>query len=275
MDDEYAYIEGRVNYYNGLKAGTPLGPLAKRIGDLDRREASDVYYFDAVEYLVYFDCDKMANTLFGDVNYSPDFPSIVKSRPVGDSRNSVLLKLNKVRHFNFVNDRRDFSSKKDQLIGRGFLSEGKTLRVSFLERHFGNPLCDVGHVNDFRGNQWRVGYASVYEQLAYKFILCWEGNDVASNLKYVMSSSSLAVATKPKFETWFMEGQLVGGVHYVEIKDDFSDLDEKIIYYSTHIDEAEKIIENANSFTRQFQDRRREDLISLLVLDKYFRNTIE
>ena len=39
----------------------------------------------------------------------------------------------------------------------------------------------------------------------HKFILCIEGNDVASNLKWVMSSNSVAVMPKPKFESWFME----------------------------------------------------------------------
>ena len=50
---------------------------------------------------------------------------------------------------------------------------------------------------------------TINEQLHYKFILCSEGNDVASNLKWVMSSNSIAVMPKPKFETWFMEGILV------------------------------------------------------------------
>jgi hypothetical protein len=85
-----------------------------------------------------------------------------------------------------------------------------------------------------------------------------------------MSSNSLAVTTKPKYETWFMGGTLIGGIHYVEIKDD---LDEKINYYSTHIKEAEKIIQNTNTYIKQFQNKKREDLISILVLEKYFKQT--
>ena len=37
---------------------------------------------------------------------------------------------------------------------------------------------------------------------------------------------------KPKYETWFMEGKLKDGSHYIEVKDDYSDLEEKIKYYS-------------------------------------------
>ena len=98
-----------------------------------------------------------------------------------------------------------------------------------------------------------------------------EGNDVASNLKWVMSSNSLAVMTRPTCETWFMEGTLVAGYHYVEVKEDFSDLPEKLQYYIKHPEQAEDIIRHAHEYVRQFQDKERENLISLMVLDKYFR----
>ena len=38
---------------------------------------------------------------------------------------------------------------------------------------------------------------SIDYHLKHKFILCIEGNDVASNLKWVMSSNSVAVMPKP------------------------------------------------------------------------------
>ena len=88
-----------------------------------------------------------------------------------------------------------------------------------------------------------------------------------------MSSNSIAIIPRPKYESWFMEGPLQGGVHYIEIKDDYSDLEEKIRYYSTHPEEAKAIIRNAQAFVDQFRDKEREELISLLVLEKYFRHT--
>jgi hypothetical protein len=114
---------------------------------------------------------------------------------------------------------------------------------------------------------------TVDEHLDYKFILCLEGNDVASNLKWVMSSNSLSVMPKPKYETWFMEGTLIPNFHYVLIKDDYSDLEERLVYYSEHTDEALKIIENAHQYISQFKNKKQEDLISLLVIKKYFVNT--
>ena len=85
-----------------------------------------------------------------------------------------------------------------------------------------------------------------------------------------MSSNSICVMPKPKYETWFMEGKLEAGVHYVEVNDDFSNAEEKINYYSKHTEEALHIIKNANAYVDQFKDSKREKLISLLVLDKYF-----
>ena len=41
--------------------------------------------------------------------------------------------------------------------------------------------------------KWIKNRMTINEQLQYKFILCFEGNDVASNLKWVMSSNSIAI----------------------------------------------------------------------------------
>ena len=100
-----------------------------------------------------------------------------------------------------------------------------------------------------------------------------EGNDVASNLKWVMSSNSVAVMPRPVYETWFMEGRLIPNFHYIEIKPDYSDLIERIEYYNNHIDEVKAIIKNANEYVRQFRNKKQEDLISLLVMKKYFEET--
>lgn len=100
-----------------------------------------------------------------------------------------------------------------------------------------------------------------------------EGNDVASNLKWVMSSNSIAVMTRPTCETWFMEVKLIPDYHYIEIKDDLSNLEEKLTYYINHPAEAELIIRHAHEYVAQFFDTERERLISLLVMDKYFQMT--
>ena len=67
-----------------------------------------------------------------------------------------------------------------------------------------------------------------------------------------------------------MEGRLIPNYHYIEVKPDFSDLLERMDYYSAHPEEAEAIIKHAHEYVDQFRNSRRERLISLLVLKKYF-----
>ena len=119
--------------------------------------------------------------------------------------------------------------------------------------------------------EWHAQKMTIEEHLDYKFIMSLEGNDVASNLKWVMSSNSIAVMPKPTCETWFMEGTLIPNYHYIEIKPDFSDLIEKLEYYIAHPDEAEEIIRHAHEYVDKFLNRRRERIISWLVMDRYFR----
>jgi spore maturation protein CgeB len=57
-----------------------------------------------------------------------------------------------------------------------------------------------------------------------------------------MSSNSIAVMTRPTCETWFMEGKLIPDYHYIEIKNDFSDFEEKLTYYINHPEKAQQII---------------------------------
>jgi spore maturation protein CgeB len=66
-----------------------------------------------------------------------------------------------------------------------------------------------------------------------------------------------------------MEGTLVPNYHYIEVKPDFSDLEERLTFYIEHPDEAEAIIRHAHEYVAQFQDKGRERLISLLVMKKY------
>ncbi len=160
------------------------------------------------------------------------------------------------------------------LVFRGKIHNTTPHRAQFLEKYYDHPMCDIGKVNDKLLNaKWNVDRMTIDEQLEYKFILCLEGIDVASNLKWVMSSNSLAVMPKPKFETWFMEGLLIPDYHYVLIKDDYSDLESKLEYYINNPDKADNIIKNSNDYLTQFQNKHLEDLISLLVLSKYFEKT--
>jgi Glycosyl transferase family 90 len=272
-DFDIEYIRKRANYYNKLNENITLSDAVKSLENFKLKKRCKTYFFDSYEYTRYFDQNLKMDYKFGDVTIVPDEPAIVKSRPIkGNNTNSVILNLDKVRHFMFINDKKDFRNKKNMLVGRNVV--GQEHRIKFLDMYINHPLCNVGKINndDNHHNLFKERL-TIDEQLDYKFILCLEGNDVATNLKWVMSSQSLAVMPAPKFETWYMEGTLIPDYHYVLIKDDYSDLQERMEYYISHTDESLEIIKNAHQYIEQFKIKKREDLISLLVLEKYFYKT--
>ncbi len=269
------YILSRVDYYCRLCTVSALRDDKGAIADFSLKGQYGGYFFDAYEYLRYFPKRLRWNYKMGDVTTLQPVPSVVKSRSIGtDNENSVLLKLEKNRHFTFLKDNKAFKEKKDKAIFRGKIYQ-KPHRIAFCERWFGSSACDVGEIagRHYACKEWVVPKMTLYDHMNFKFIICLEGNDVASNLKWVMYSNSLAVMPKPTYETWFMEGRLIPNYHYVEIKSDYSDLQERMEYYIAHPDEAEAINRHAHEWCKQFFNAERERLISLLVLQKYFEMT--
>ena len=274
-DFDIDYLRKRINYYNKLEEIIKLSDDVKSLADFKLKKKNKTYFFDCYEYTRYFHSSLKIDFKFGDVTYVPTEPSIVKSRPINcNNKNSVILNLDKVRHFTFINDKKDFRKKRNMLVGRN--NVGQPHRLKFLEMYINHPLCNIGKINkDGKYKNLLRERLTIKEQLDYKFVLCLEGNDVASNLKWVMSSQSLAVMPAPKYETWYMEGTLIPNYHFVQIKDDYSDLEERMVYYINHTDEALEIIKNAHQYIEQFKIKPREDLISLLVLEKYFYKTCQ
>jgi len=274
LSDDKDYIHSRINYYCKLNQPTLLPPSSPRIKDAHIPKKQKVYYFDSREVTRYFPSHLRWELLPGDIVHVPKLPSIVKSRPLTDNiANSTLLKMDKVRHFIFVKDDISWEDKRPSAIFRGKVA-GKQSRIDFMHRYFGSDICDCGDVSRSSSQlpqEWHTPKKTISEHLAYRYIMALEGNDVASNLKWVMSSNSIAVMPRPTCETWFMEGTLIPDYHYIEISDDFSDLAEKLTYYNRHTDEAQTIISHAHDYVAQFRDNHRERLIALGTMNKYLQ----
>ncbi|EDP57751.1 glycosyl transferase family 90 [Vibrio sp. AND4] len=270
-ETEKQYCLERVNYYNKCERSFAVNsqePDYAKIGEFKKTKGW-TYFFDTRQVIRYFSPEFAFNYLNGDVTHIPSVPSFIKSRPIHDeNHNSVVLKLNQVRHFKFVDDKIRYQDKKDMTAWRGVGFQPH--RQTVIHAFYDHPQCNIGQTRPQEGQPWEKGFMSIEEQLQYKFLLCIEGNDVATNLKWAMSSNSLVIMSKPKYETWFMEGKLEAGIHYVEVKDDYSDLPEKMDYYLANEQQALAIIENAHQWVEQFKDKHKERLISLMVADKYF-----
>lgn len=271
-DEEKEKIKNRLNYYNKLKKSFsfnfselgPNGEIVEKIGKISFKKS--FYAYDAYEISRYFKDDFLWIKSFGDINHALPSPSITKSRPILKADNNILLKLDKKRHFIFLKDALAYKDKENKLFYRGAIMQKH--RKSFFKQYYQNELCDLAHVGKdlLELRKWRKKAASKKTHMKYKFILSLEGNDVASNLKWAMSTNSLVISPKLHFETWFMEGKLKDELAF--IKED--ELIKTLEYFIIHEKEALEKIKLAHEYIKQFQDEKIELYLGILSLAKYF-----
>jgi hypothetical protein len=260
----------RVDYYCKINGAFQLPHGAKTYRDLSASKLPSMPCLDLKQYLRYFPSELPLDCNLGDLTTVPPQPTFVKCRPVGDDNaNSVLMKLNAARFFDFKKDHLAFHQKKAVAVFRGPCYQAH--RQKFVQQCYNLPQTDIRDTRKaVQSSPTFGGFLSPGEQLRNKFIISVEGNDVASNIVWIMASNSLAFMTKPKFEGWFMQGRLIPDHHFVRLRDDYADLPEKIDFYSRNPAAALKIIANAQKHVVQFFDEKRERLILLLVINKYF-----
>lgn len=268
----------RAAYYLRLPAGAHLDESAHPVSIASfayprgKRQKFSTYFFDLHRPLRQFPPEARMHYLFGDVSHECERPTLVKSRPVAAGpTNNVVARLNSIRHMRFINDRTPWEAKLDMMVFRNVV-KGQPWREQFIDRCASLAIADAGQVNPSADHPGRVKpRLSVEQMLRYKFVACIEGNDVATALKWVMSSNSLAVMPRPRMESWFQEGLLQPGVHYVEIAEDYSDLEYKLRYYMQHPEKAREILSNAHAWTMRYRDPLVERYTQHLVLSGYLR----
>lgn len=272
---DFPQLKVRIDYYCRFSHGT-LTDKAQPVGGRQQFDnCAKVYLLDSEEARRYFPKHLRWQMTPGDNTAAHSSPTVVKSRPIASGESyDTLLKLNRVRHFIFLHDRVRWEEKKPIALFRGRI--GKQMRrLEFIRRFEGSQLVDAGCIDLPEGvkPELQRPKLTLYAHFRYRYIVCLEGNDVASNLKWAMHSNSVVVMPRPRHETWFMEGKLRPGVHYIEILDDYSDLEEKIRYYNAHPDEARAIVRNAHQWTRQFMDRKLERRLAVAVMHNYMVRT--
>jgi hypothetical protein len=147
-------------------------------------------------------------------------------------------------------------------------------RARFLNKFLEHPMFDLSIIQRSDEHpEWNRGFMTLNEQLKHRYVLCIEGNDVATNLKWVMSSNSIAVMPQPVYETWYMEGRLIPDVHYIQIADDYSDVVDKLNFFNNNPSAAQKIIEAQHQWVNRFLDPKIELMTEIAVADRYFKLT--
>ena len=279
------YIQSRVSYYFKKTSNFRVSNEGKNLSELFWNQffknKQNSHFIDFYNLLQFFNKKNKVDFIYSTKDYidssiakkHPPYPTFVKSRPVGfNNQNSILLKLNQVKLFHFIKDPKKFENKKNQAVWRGDI-RNNSQREYFVKNFYRTPLFDIGQTSPKQDVEWMKSFMSIKDQLDFKFIFCLEGKCISTNLYWAMSSNSVCVMPKPKYESWFMEGKLEDGIHYIEVKDDFSDAQEKIEFYNNNNDKCLEIIQNAQKFVKQFKNAKQERLIQLLILKQYFQYT--
>jgi len=190
----------------------------------------------------------------------------------------IIWKLGSGRHYGAVPDipKLDikWKKKKNKAVFRGSLTgytrqmnEHKgynksdvlqqclwTQRCRLVYQYYNSTLLDARLTNtksipESLNDVYLIGKKmEIQEMLSYKAIIFLEGNDVSSGLKWGLYSQSVVLMPRPTVTSWAMEELLEPWVHYVPIKDDLSDVEEKIRWVLDNDNEAYKISKRANQW---------------------------
>ena len=216
---------------------------------------------------------------FGDINIKMNKYCFTKSRPVDLINNfNILLNLNTQRHWEGLEDVNNFDipfdKKNNKIIWRGNTTGKK--RVKFVEKYQNhqNQNIDIKFSNlcqNVINNNYILNKLSIKEQLQSKFLISIEGNDVATNLKWILYSNSVVIMSRPIISSWIMEDTLIPGTHYIEINSDYSDLEEKYNWCLNNLEECKKIAKNGKKYIEQFLDKENEEKITNKVIEIYYK----
>lgn len=214
---------------------------------------------------------------FGDINVKMKKYCFTKSRPIDLINNfNILLNLNTPRHWEGLDDVTNFDipfdKKNNKIIWRGNTTGNK--RVKFVEKYQNHhdQHIDIKFSNlcqNVIDNNYIFSHLSIKEQLQSKFLISIEGNDVATNLKWILYSNSVVIMPKPTVCSWIMEDKLISGTHYIEIKSDYSDLEEKYKWCLNNLEECKKIAENGKKYIEQFLNQENEKKITNKIIEIY------
>jgi len=148
------------------------------------------------------------------------------------------------------------------LVDAGIISDDA--KLSFVKS--GNVRVDRNGVGRIDTKIPPVKRVSMVEQSRYKYIIHVDGNVQAGRLLLTMRTGSLILRVKGPYTAW-LDSMLKEGVHYVGIKADLSDLEERIRWCLKNDAKCRRIA--ANSLKLALQVSSREYLESALRKSLY------
>lgn len=197
----------------------------------------------------------------GDSLYrGENFHLLIKTR---NNSKGVIANLNSIRHWAFINYVPTidvaWEKKKDSVVWRGTTTGLRAKDEVRPDKYRRDHL-----VKEY-GHKYDIGFSSIVQHaihlrphlkgfmppevmLQNKYIIVIDGNDKSSSLNWILTTNSVPIMCKPEFHSWLCEPWLEPDVHYVEVKPDFSNLDEKIEWCKDNDDKCKEIAANGRNF---------------------------
>jgi hypothetical protein len=162
----------------------------------------------------------------------------------------------------------DFLDKRPEIVFGGqergthtnFIHR-RDITISQREYFFSNAVSKK-HVASGRG------WIDRSDQIYYRYILDIDGNaSTWDATAWKLNSGSVIFKVESGWRQWFYN-EYKPHVHYIPIRDDFSDLDEKFEWCEAHPDECQKMITNCQGFFQKIYRFSNVVKYTLSVLEK-------
>jgi hypothetical protein len=145
-----------------------------------------------------------------------------------------------------TNQRIRLASLKSPLLDAGIVGTSSKGSIDSNSIRF-DPVHGLSMMNTGIRPVQRLSYQ---EQSHYKYIVHIDGNVNAYRLLSTMATGSLVLRVKSPYTSW-IDRFIEAGVHFVEVKQDLSNLIEKIQYCVEHDDECRLVAERGLAFAQQ------------------------
>jgi hypothetical protein len=276
-------IRSRLNYYTGnnnkrtppVNIGTQGYDIPIKLNfEMYRLNYSKIhpnthYPPDVIRYLSYVK-NKDIYMQCGDSSFNGDWPVMVKVRDTHRNSSGVIVNFDSTRHMGGMFDHPDppWDSKCDDCVWRGADTGWDGDRLRFVKQYgkshnvgFSQFVQDALESPHLYTHEMKKPKLSIQEMKKYKYLPVIDGNDKSSSLGWVMASNSVPIMPKPRFHTWACEPWMEPDIHYVEVKKDWSNFDEKLEWCRDNDEKCKEIAENGTLYMMQFMNQTQETYI--------------
>ncbi len=119
-------------------------------------------------------------------------------------------------------------------------------REVFFKKFSGNKYFEIYNIDPW-SNDYVEKRFTLADHLDYKYLIDLQGRGYSARIKYLLFMKRLLFIQERKWKSYY-HYQLIPNYHFIPIKEDFSDLIEKIEWANSNPIEVNQIIENATQF---------------------------